>query len=251
MRSCVIINRTTGPSNQNSAFRRRHPPSFVFSFFRCNKASFDVRRPHQTNTSTNILFFYNRFFQSNYQAIQDHSSLRIHQYWIPFCRSDLGRTSSNHSSLKASLPSRLSRHSISHWKMLLQSKAMMRRENILRSQKTSQPSSIARPAKRVAQRRNYFDARDPVRPYSDSLPSPGYEWCDRCQIRTHKFQKPQGQHNACLDTPRFFGLGVCTPARKYYQQQVTNMIFLSLFCFAAAPLYNATQNADDERTIED
>jgi hypothetical protein len=106
------------------------------------------------------------------------------------------------------------------------------------------------PQPQPQQRRNYFknNAKDePIRPYSDSLPSPGYEWCSRCQIRTHKFQKPLGQqNNGCLEAPRLFGLGVCGSARQYYQQQVTHMIFLSLFCFAAAPLYNATQTQEKD-----
>lgn len=91
--------------------------------------------------------------------------------------------------------------------------------------------------------RRHFNSKEPVRPYSDSLPSAGYEWCPRCQIRTHRFQKPIGQHNSCLDAPRLFGLGVCRPAKQYYQQQVNHMIFLTLFTFAVAPIYNsATQN---------
>jgi hypothetical protein len=103
------------------------------------------------------------------------------------------------------------------------------------------------------QRRNFSSASKEkhIRPYSDSLPSPGSEWCSRCQIRTHHFQKPQDQHNACLDTPRLFGLGVCASARQYYQQQVAHMVFLSLFCFAAAPLYNATTTTHAQEEEED
>jgi len=110
------------------------------------------------------------------------------------------------------------------------------------------PPSRRCPPQSVVQQmqRRSFNAKDRIRPYSDSLPSPGYEWCERCQIRTHKFQKPRGYHNTCLDAPRLFGWGVCGPARQYYQQQVTHMIFLSLFCFAAAPLYNnATHTQQD------
>lgn len=70
-----------------------------------------------------------------------------------------------------------------------------------------------------------------VRPYSDSLPSEGYEWCTRCSIRCHNLQKKIGYQNACLDSPRLFGLGICSAAKKYWQKRVYSMVALATICF--------------------
>lgn len=89
-----------------------------------------------------------------------------------------------------------------------------------------------------------------IRPYSESLPSPNHEWCSRCQIRLHRFQKPIGKHNACLDAPRLFGWGICRPARNYYQNQCLHMISLSLACFLVAPWYNQWTTSTSSETEE-
>jgi len=71
-----------------------------------------------------------------------------------------------------------------------------------------------------------------VRPYSGSLPSPGYEWCKRCNIPDKRFQIKIGATNKCLDRPRIFGLGICHKAKRYYWQQLYVMVILGSFCFA-------------------
>ena len=73
-------------------------------------------------------------------------------------------------------------------------------------------------------------------PYSASLPEPGYEWCSRCGIRTHEFQKRIGEHHACLNLPRRIPLlrsGICGKAKNYWRNQIQGMILLSaaVFCF--------------------
>lgn len=80
----------------------------------------------------------------------------------------------------------------------------------------------------------------PLYPYSGSLPSPGYEWCKRCNIPCRSLQKAIGEHNECLDLPPkvtfwFLGLHTCPSARKYYKEQLTTMVFLTAFCFVALP----------------
>lgn len=60
---------------------------------------------------------------------------------------------------------------------------------------------------------------DNIRPYSESLPTKGYEWCTRCQIRCKKLEKKIGHHNPCLDTPRLFGFGICNDAKQYWIRQ--------------------------------
>ncbi|VEU41776.1 unnamed protein product [Pseudo-nitzschia multistriata] len=62
-----------------------------------------------------------------------------------------------------------------------------------------------------------------VRPYSGSLPSPGHEWCKRCNIPDKRFQMKIGSTNKCLDRPRIFGLGICHEAKQYYRQQLENI----------------------------
>mmetsp|Transcript_20027 Transcript_20027/g.55700 ORF Transcript_20027/g.55700 Transcript_20027/m.55700 type:complete len:182 (+) Transcript_20027:205-750(+) len=70
-----------------------------------------------------------------------------------------------------------------------------------------------------------------VRPYSASLPSPGYEWCKRCNIPDKRHQKKIGVANRCLDRPRIFGLGICNGAKQYYRQQFYILVFAGIFCF--------------------
>lgn len=70
-----------------------------------------------------------------------------------------------------------------------------------------------------------------VRPYSGSLPSPGYEWCPRCNIPDKRYQKKIGSANECLDRPRLFGLGICDDAKKYYRHQMYVLTCLGIFCF--------------------
>mmetsp|Transcript_19438 Transcript_19438/g.29990 ORF Transcript_19438/g.29990 Transcript_19438/m.29990 type:complete len:154 (-) Transcript_19438:57-518(-) len=77
-----------------------------------------------------------------------------------------------------------------------------------------------------------------VRPYSDSLPRPGYEWCSRCGIRTHNFQKRVGEHHPCLDLPRpiwFLQSGMCENARQYYRNQMNVFLVLSVTLFGVIP----------------
>jgi hypothetical protein len=82
------------------------------------------------------------------------------------------------------------------------------------------------------------------RPYSGSLPSPGYEWCTRCNIRCHKFQKNIGQHNACLESPRLFGLGICGAAKNYWKQQRYKMTAFAVLCF-----YPISGSLSEERNL--
>ena len=69
-----------------------------------------------------------------------------------------------------------------------------------------------------------------IRPYSSSLPSPGYDWCTRCYIPDRKLQKRIGDHNPCLDTPRLFGFGICRPAYNYYKRQLSTLVALFGIC---------------------
>lgn len=86
------------------------------------------------------------------------------------------------------------------------------------------------------QYRHFSNHRQPyIRPYSESLPTKGYEWCTRCNIRCHKFEKKIGQHNACLDSPRLFGLGICRPAKNYLVRQMFTVIALGSICFMPMP----------------
>jgi hypothetical protein len=89
----------------------------------------------------------------------------------------------------------------------------------------------------------------PIRPYSESLPSPGFAWCERCHIQSHVFEETLGAHNTCLDRPRLFGLGVCHPAKQYFRQQVTYMAFLGALCFVALPgvTFGSSPSDDDEQ----
>jgi hypothetical protein len=63
-----------------------------------------------------------------------------------------------------------------------------------------------------------------VRPYSDSVPPVGYEWCKKCGIRLPRFQKRIGEPDPCYDElpPRiiwFLPPKICHEARQYYQLQ--------------------------------
>jgi hypothetical protein len=104
--------------------------------------------------------------------------------------------------------------------------------------------------------------KEPLRPYSGSLPSPGYEWCSRCNIPSRKLQKAIGQPNPCLDRRPshasrgwlFFLEGVCPAARHYYQQQITYMFFFTALCFVALPgdflPFGSHDDDDDEDVAE-
>ena len=108
---------------------------------------------------------------------------------------------------------------------------------------------------------------DVVRPYSASLPTPGHEWCQRCHIPLHRFQKPIGVPHSCsaidphpyrrvfrhpILVPRrprqgpfrFWGSSyyhrLCPPAQQYYQQQVVWMMGIALVCFGLAPFDSST-----------
>ena len=69
-------------------------------------------------------------------------------------------------------------------------------------------------------------------PYSQSLPSVGYQWCDRCQIRAHAFQKPcrddDGDDDACAALPAGT---ICPSAERYFQQQRNAMLRLAVVVF--------------------
>ena len=90
------------------------------------------------------------------------------------------------------------------------------------------------------------------RPYSGSLPSPGHEWCSRCNIPSRKFQVAIGERHPCLDLPtatfRFLGLHLCAPARQYYRDQLTTMAFLVAVCFVVLPAGTSIgfPDADDD-----
>lgn len=94
-----------------------------------------------------------------------------------------------------------------------------------------------------------------IRPYSGSLPSPGYEWCQRCHIPCRRLQKAipvessstlntnhsSGSTDACMNMP-----GICAAARQYYQRQLTNMAFLTALCFVALPGVTFGSDFDDD-----
>ena len=73
------------------------------------------------------------------------------------------------------------------------------------------------------------------RPYSASLPESGHEWCSRCGIRTHEFQKRIGKQNSCKQLPRRIPLlrsGICGRAQQYWRRQAKVMIIVTaaIFC---------------------
>lgn len=93
-------------------------------------------------------------------------------------------------------------------------------------------------------------------PYSGSLPSPGHEWCSRCNIPSRKFQVAIGEHHPCLDLPtatfRFLGLHLCAPARQYYRDQLTTMALLVAVCFVVLPAGTSIGLPDpDEDVVDD
>lgn len=78
-----------------------------------------------------------------------------------------------------------------------------------------------------------------VRPYSGSLPSPGYEWCRRCHVPSRRLQKPvvAATHNMLADPcyRRRSTDGICEPARRYYRQQYAYMAFWTVLVFGVLP----------------
>jgi len=102
---------------------------------------------------------------------------------------------------------------------------------------------------------NNTDFGGPLFPYSGSLPSPGYEWCRRCNIPSRQLQKAIGEHNPCCDRPAQFvtlkllGIGICPAAWRYYQQQFATMAILTAFIFVALPpgtTFFGSHDDDDE-----
>lgn len=84
-------------------------------------------------------------------------------------------------------------------------------------------------------RRQYHSSKN-VHPFSASFPSPGHQWCELCQIHCHKFEKPIGVRNACIDYSASPSLSrMCPAARQYYLRQCSYMIFLGLVSFVALP----------------
>jgi hypothetical protein len=78
-----------------------------------------------------------------------------------------------------------------------------------------------------------------IHPYSQSLPSRGYEWCSRCGIRSHEFEKRLGEQHACLDLPRRIPLlrsGICGGAKSYYRQQMNYMFLMTAAIFGLLPV---------------
>uniref|UniRef100_A0A7S1YZZ5 Uncharacterized protein n=1 Tax=Ditylum brightwellii TaxID=49249 RepID=A0A7S1YZZ5_9STRA len=75
-----------------------------------------------------------------------------------------------------------------------------------------------------------------VRPYSDSVPPKGYEWCRRCGIRLPKYQKKIGEPNYCYDDLRprilwFVPGKICSEAWQYYRMQINVFLMLGLGIF--------------------
>ena len=80
----------------------------------------------------------------------------------------------------------------------------------------------------------------PLFPYSNSLPSPGYEWCRKCHVPSRHLQKVIGKPDPCHQLPSLPVLGdfywsYCEPARHYYRQQFMTMMLLALVCFVSVP----------------
>jgi len=74
-----------------------------------------------------------------------------------------------------------------------------------------------------------------VRPYSGSLPSPGYEWCRRCHIPCKRLQKPVANKVTMAD-PCYSRIGdICEPARRYYRRQYAYMAFWIVLVFGVLP----------------
>lgn len=107
-------------------------------------------------------------------------------------------------------------------------------QNIIKNTKLSSklPSRRTYSATKISYHKNITTH---VKPYSQSIPSPGHNWCSRCNIRCHSFQKPINEHNACLDSPQLFGLGICDPAKQYWMRQTNAMVAMFIMCFVVFP----------------
>lgn len=69
-------------------------------------------------------------------------------------------------------------------------------------------------------------------PYSQSLPSRGHQWCDKCQIRAHAFQKPCHRVAHGMDACSALPAGtICPSAERYFRQQRNVMIGLAAVVF--------------------
>ena len=78
-------------------------------------------------------------------------------------------------------------------------------------------------------------------PYSQSLPSLGHQWCSRCEIRAHAFQKPCHQagtppHDACAALPAGT---ICAPAKRYFRQQRNFMLGMAAIVFVVPSIVSA------------
>lgn len=86
-----------------------------------------------------------------------------------------------------------------------------------------------------------------ILPYSQSLPSVGHEWCTRCQIRAHAFQKPlrtarsSNKDDACAALPT--GM-ICPPARRYFRQQRNFMLSVATIVFVMPAVVNGTSSTE-------
>ena len=114
-----------------------------------------------------------------------------------------------------------------------------------RQQRHSSYSSTT--PKRNTSSNNGDAERKVIRPYSGSLPSPGYDWCTRCYIPDRKLQKRIGDHNPCLDTPRLFGFGLCRPAYNYYKRQLSTLIAILGICFAVGSMSSTTTSLEQQQ----
>jgi hypothetical protein len=78
-----------------------------------------------------------------------------------------------------------------------------------------------------------------ILPYSNSLPERGYDWCRRCGIRSHEFQKKIGEHDPCQDLPQripFLRSGTCKGAQNYWRRHIQAMIFFTVGVFSIEAL---------------
>mmetsp|Transcript_4332 Transcript_4332/g.9318 ORF Transcript_4332/g.9318 Transcript_4332/m.9318 type:complete len:180 (+) Transcript_4332:302-841(+) len=94
---------------------------------------------------------------------------------------------------------------------------------------------VSRPQQRgfASSSSNSNNTTNNVRPYSGSLPCPGYEWCSKCNIPSKQLQKEIGAPNACLELN---GAVMCSQAKQYYINQCQAMLLLMGFCFGLGPL---------------
>ena len=69
-------------------------------------------------------------------------------------------------------------------------------------------------------------------PYSQSMPCPGHQWCTKCQIRAHAFQKPNHQVGTAYDACAALPAGtICPSAARYFRQQRNVMLGMATIVF--------------------